>query len=64
MKEAKQFYSMPEIVESLGVPYHRVYRAVITNVGNPIQSGRSRIFTTADLLALRRYFAEREAKSC
>lgn len=62
--KSKQFYSMPEIVESLGVPYHRIYRAVITNAVNPIRSGRSRIFTAADLLALRRYFAAREVTQC
>jgi hypothetical protein len=59
----KQFYSMPELVETLGVPYHRVWYAVIRRVVEPMKSGRCRLFTLEDLTTLRRHFAAREVKS-
>lgn len=52
----KQFFSMPEVVADIGVPYHRVYYACLSGVVVPLRSGRSRLFTHSDVLTLRKHF--------
>lgn len=56
------YTSMPELVEELGVPYHRLYWAVLTGKVSPQRSGRSRLFSQRDVEILKNHFHAREEK--
>lgn len=57
-----QFFSMPQAVKTLGIPYHRIYYAIATGKVKPHSAGHSRILTESDLVALRVHFAGLEAR--
>jgi hypothetical protein len=51
-----KLYSLPQLVELLGVSYTRIRRAAKNGVVRPLQAGHSRSFTEADLKALENHF--------
>lgn len=57
-------YSIPQACKVLGASYDRIYWALATKKVEAMQAGRSRLLTDENLEALRKLFAEREAKAC
>ena len=52
-------YTLPQVVEMLNVPYHRVYYATLTGRVQPKRFGRTRLLTAFQVEELRDYFFER-----
>lgn len=54
-----ELYSLPEVVKQLGVPYGRIYYAVLLGVATPLRSGHSRLFTKDDVQQLKAYLVQK-----
>lgn len=54
-----KLYSLPEAADSLSVPYHKLYYAMLIGIVTPQKVGRARILTDEEIQILETHFERR-----
>ena len=57
-----ELFTMQDAANEIGINYYKLYRAILDGTVTPLQAGRVRLLTIANVKELQKHFADKKAR--